>query len=291
MSRTMLVLLALTVLPAIASAQADTTRRRDTTRAPQPPDTARRVQAEARGEIDLTRLGGRFRADLPNYGLSSDQAIELQQALTRVGCDVGTIDGIVGQRTLAGIACFRGQRNLSAADLESLLTALDVSFARPAVPVPSKVASPAPPRDTTVLPPVIRPDTTYRADVRARRDSALRRDSTLRRDSLGRDTTARRDTTRRDTTANPTGLLVDGDEQKYRGAATGRVYVYSGATGKSVLELYGRVNGPRAGGRASWPESGGRDRVPAGTLDGPRQALTVPGGATGPGRLFCRCDG
>lgn len=194
MSHTTLVLLAFTVLPGIASAQADTTRRRDTTRAPQPADSARRVQAEARGEIDLTRLGERFFANLPNYGLSSDQAIELQQALTRVGCDVGTIDGVVGQRTLRGIECFRSQQNLSAADLESLLTALDVSFARPAAPVPPPDQ---PQRDTTVLPPVIRPDTTYRADVRARRDSALRRDSTLRRDSLGRDTTARRDTTRR----------------------------------------------------------------------------------------------
>jgi len=198
MSRTTLALLAFTVLPAIASAQSDTTRRRDSTRAPQPQDSARRVQAEARGEIDLTRAA-RFSAALPNYGLSTDQATELQQALTRAGCDVGTIDGVVGQQTLRGIECFRAQQNPAMADLESVLTALSVSFARPATPV---APSAPPPRDTTVLPPVLRPDTMYRADVRARRDSALRRDSTLRRDSLSRDSTARRDTTtRRDTTA------------------------------------------------------------------------------------------
>ena len=198
MSRTTLVLLAFTALPAIASAQADTTRRRDTTRTPRPQDTARRVQAEGRGEVDLTRVGARFSADLPNYGLSSEQAIELQQALTRVGCDAGTIDGIVGRRTLRGIECFRGMQNLGAADLESVLTALNVSYAKPAVPV-----SPPPPRrDTTVLPPVFRQDSTYRADVRARRDSALRRDS-LRRDSLARDSTARRDTTVRRDTVKP----------------------------------------------------------------------------------------
>src|SRR3954469_2545549 len=57
MSRITLTLLAVAVLPAIAPAQSDTTRRRDTTRAPQPQDTARRVQAESRGETDLTRLG------------------------------------------------------------------------------------------------------------------------------------------------------------------------------------------------------------------------------------------
>src|SRR5688572_9089140 len=135
MSCKTLVLLTLTVLPVIASAQADTTRRRDTTRTPSPQDTARRAQAQAAGEVDLTRAGARFRADLPNYGLSSEQAIELQQALTREGCDVGTIDGIVGQRTLLGIECFRGKQNLGAADLESVLTALNLSFAKPAMPV------------------------------------------------------------------------------------------------------------------------------------------------------------
>jgi peptidoglycan hydrolase-like protein with peptidoglycan-binding domain len=191
MVRTTLALLALTVLPAIASAQSDTTRRRDTTRAPQPQDTTRRVR-EARGETELTRLASRFTADLPNYGLSTDQAIELQQALNRVGCDVGAADGAIGPRTLRGFECFGRQQNLSANDLESLLTALNVSFARPAAPV----AEPAPPRrDTTVLPTVLRPDSNYRADVRARRDSALKRDST-RRDSLRRDSTARRDTTK-----------------------------------------------------------------------------------------------
>jgi peptidoglycan hydrolase-like protein with peptidoglycan-binding domain len=195
MSRVTLTLLILTVLPAVVSAQADTTRRRDTTKVSQPRDTTRRTPAEARGEIDLTRLGERFTPDRPNHGLSPEQALEVQQALSRAGCDAGAIDGVVGQRTLRAIECFRSQQNLAAADFESVLTALQVSFARPA---PPPVASPAPPRrDTTVLPPVLRPDSNYRPDVRARRDSA-RRDS-LRRDSLGRDTT-RRDTTRRDTT-------------------------------------------------------------------------------------------
>jgi hypothetical protein len=203
MARNIITLLALTMLPAIASAQADTTRRRDTTRTPQPQDSARRVTSESRGQLDPTQFGARFRADLPNYGFSSDQAIELQRGLSRTGCDIGTADGVVGQRTLRGIECFHRQQSLASTDLESVLTALNLSFARPAEPVPTPAAtSPTVTRrDTTVLPPVIRQDSMNRPDVRARRDSALRRDSvrrdSVRRDSLRRDTTVRRDTTAR----------------------------------------------------------------------------------------------
>jgi peptidoglycan hydrolase-like protein with peptidoglycan-binding domain len=204
MSRLTLILVALTLAPAVAAAQADSTRRRDTTRAPQPLDSTRRVQAESRGLVDLTPAASRFRANLPNLGLSTEQAMELQDSLARVGCDVGAADGVVGSRTLRAIECFRAQRDLAAAaNLESVFTALQLSFARPAQPVPAPITPPAPPprRDSTILPPVLRPDSTYRPDVRARRDSALRRDSLLRADSLRRDTTARRDTiVRRDTT-------------------------------------------------------------------------------------------
>jgi len=200
MTRAMLALLAIAALPAMATAQTDTTRR-DTTRTPQASDSTRRVRAEARGEIDLSNPAARFRAELPNYGLTPEQAGELQQALARLGCDVGTADGIVGPRTLRAIECFRAQQSSTTTDLESVLTLLNVSFARP--PAPQPVDSvPAPKRDSVVLPPVLRPDTMYRADVRARRDSALKRDSLMRRDSTRRDST-RRDSTRRDSTARP----------------------------------------------------------------------------------------
>lgn len=190
----LLLLAALTSHAVTATAQADTTRRRDTTRAPQPQDTTRRVQ-EARGEIDVARSTERFGVGRSNFGFSSEQAIELQQALTRSGCDVGTADGVVGQRTLVGIQCFRDQRNLVAADFESVLTALSVSFAKPAEPPPPP-PEPPPPQ----LPIVLRPDSNYRPDVRARRDS-VRRDS-VHRDSVRRDS-VRRDSTRRDSTRRP----------------------------------------------------------------------------------------
>ena len=193
MFRTSLALIALTTVAAASSAQTDTTRR-DTIRTRQPGDSARRAQTESRGEIDLAASKARFDVGMPNLGFSASQAMELQQTLTRAGCDVGTADGVVGNRTILGIKCFREQKNLNDVGIEEVLTALGVSFARPAEPVP--VAEPAPPkRDSVVLPPVIRQDSTYRPDVRARRDSVVR--DSVRRDSLRRDSTARRDTTRR----------------------------------------------------------------------------------------------
>jgi peptidoglycan hydrolase-like protein with peptidoglycan-binding domain len=200
MSRTPLALVLVTALttlsthPASASAQADTTLRRDTSKVRQPPDTSRRVQAESRGEIDVARSAERFGIGRPNFGFSPAQATELQQTLTRAGCDVGTADGVVGQRTLQAIQCFRDRRNLGAVDIEVVLTAVGVSFARP--PEPAPAPEPPPPR----LPIVLRPDSNYRPDVIARRDS-IRRDS-VRRDSVRRDS-VRRDSTRRDTTRTP----------------------------------------------------------------------------------------
>ena len=178
MSLTTRVLVALAVLPTVAFAQSDTTRR---------------TQVEARGETALP--AERFGTDRPNYGFTAGQATELQQALTRAGCNVGTPDGVVGRQTLLGIACFRTARNLEAADFETVLTALNVSYAVPPAPPPPQ----EPPKREPVLPIVLRPDSNYRPDVRARRDSvqrdSVRRDS-VRRDSVRRDSTARRDTTR-----------------------------------------------------------------------------------------------
>ena len=173
MHRITLALVALVFLPEIATAQADTAQSR------QRPDSTRRLQ-ESRGEVD-PRMGRGFDIDLPNYGLTREQAAELQEALARVGCDVGTPDGVVGQRTLRGLICFRSQQPLTLPQVDSLLFALNVSFAKP----PAPAEPPSPPKREPVLPEVIRPDSTYRPDVRARRDSASR-DSTARRDTTAR---------------------------------------------------------------------------------------------------------
>jgi hypothetical protein len=195
MSRTALAFFALMILPATSSAQSDTTRR-DTTRLRQAGDTGKRAQTESRGEIDLAVPTARFDVGMPNFGFAPAQAVELQRALAGAGCDVGAADGVVGNRTVLGIKCFRDQKNLAEVGIEQVLTALGVSFARSPEPAAAPVVEPTTPkRDSTILPPVIRQDSTYRPDVRARRDSALR--DSVRRDSLRRDSTARRDTTRR----------------------------------------------------------------------------------------------
>ena len=190
MMRSTAAIVAFVAVSALAMAQADTTRRPDSTQASARQDTTRRIQAESRGEVD-TRVGRGFDLDIPNYGLTKEQAAELQQALARAGCDVGTPDGVVGQRTLRGLICFRSQKPLTLAEVDSLLFALNVSFAKP----PAPAAPPPAATRESVLPEVIRPDTTYyRPETRARRDSA----------SAGRDTTAPRDSTARpDTTRRP----------------------------------------------------------------------------------------
>src|SRR5688500_20154189 len=120
-----LMLVAFAAAPSIASAQADTSRRSDSARTAQPPDTGRRIRAEAAGDVD-TRVGRGFNLDLPNFGLTSAQAIELQQALARVGCDVGRPDGVVGGRTLRGLPCYRAQQPPTVAQVEPTMRALNV---------------------------------------------------------------------------------------------------------------------------------------------------------------------
>lgn len=202
-----LALAAIIALPAVASAQTDTTRR-DTTRTTEP-----RTQREARGDVDLSR-SARFGPTRRNYGLTNEQGQELQRALTALGCDPGPVDGIVGPRTREAMSCARSQRSITGNDVNELFSALNLSFAEPAAPMPAAPTDTMS-RDTTATPPTdtMMRDTTAR-DTTMVRDSLMRdstmRDSTARRDSImqdslrtRRDSTARRDTTR-DTTVVPT---------------------------------------------------------------------------------------
>ena len=203
-----LALAAIIALPAVASAQTDTTRR-DTTRTTEP-----RTQREARGDVDLSR-SARYGPTRRNYGLTNEQAQELQRALTALGCDPGPVDGIVGPRTREAMSCARSQRSITSNDANELFSALNLSFAEPAAPMPAAPTDTVS-RDTTATPPT---DTTMR-DTTARdttmvRDSLMRdstmRDSTARRDSIMQDSlrTRRDSTTRRDTTRDTTVVPTD----------------------------------------------------------------------------------
>lgn len=60
--------------------------------------------------------------------LSSDQVSQLQKALNDNGCDVGTVDGVMGARTRQGVECGLEKNNISDADVDSLYRALNLNF-------------------------------------------------------------------------------------------------------------------------------------------------------------------
>jgi hypothetical protein len=135
MRRTMALLAAAALLPALAAAQqTDTTRANrdrqqhgDTTRnrmdeqgRRNTADEGRRVRGESRGSIAARGRG--------NLGLTQTQVTMLQQALRDAGCDPGSADGIVGPRTRRAIACAYQQKDLDGRNLNELFRALDLSI-------------------------------------------------------------------------------------------------------------------------------------------------------------------
>ena len=123
------------VIPTVALAQ-DPTYGRDTARA-QGRDTARaqsqqrpqsredrQVRSESRGNVETARRT-RGRA---TWGLSAPQIRELQQSLQGIDCYDAEIDGVIGPRTRAGIACAMHHHNITGADPNELTQALGLGF-------------------------------------------------------------------------------------------------------------------------------------------------------------------
>lgn len=102
--RMMMAVLALAALPALAAAQ-DTTR--------QQLDSGRtNMQRQAQSQGTTGRASGR-RSTRGNMGLSHDQVMQLQTALSGAGCDAGTADGIVGPKTRRALTCARQKNNVT----------------------------------------------------------------------------------------------------------------------------------------------------------------------------------
>lgn len=128
------ILMTAVMIPAMAVAQ-DPTYGRDTARAQgrdtartQPPqrDKARgqpQVRSESRGAV--TTRGARARA---TWGLSSTQIRELQQSLQSIDCYDAEIDGLIGPRTRAGIACAMRHHDITGEDPNELARALNLGF-------------------------------------------------------------------------------------------------------------------------------------------------------------------
>jgi len=153
MKRSTIAMLALAAaLPAVARAQ-DTTQTRDTTQAKDttqqtqqaprtPTDTNRAMQAQtqgATGELRPSTTGGQAargragttqgRRSTRAMNLTRDQVMQLQSALSGVGCDAGTADGVIGPRTRRAITCARQKNNVSSN--EELYRSLNLDFSTP----------------------------------------------------------------------------------------------------------------------------------------------------------------
>lgn len=63
-----------------------------------------------------------------NAGLTHDQVHELQQALKEDGCYNGRVDGQIGPKTRAAIACSRRKHDLEGNNANELFRALNVNF-------------------------------------------------------------------------------------------------------------------------------------------------------------------
>lgn len=148
MKRSTIAMLALAAaLPAVARAQ-DTTQR-DTTRqdstqqtqqAPRTPtDTNRAMQAQTQGAVgelrpsSTGRQAGQGRAGTTQgrrstrgMNLTRDQVTQLQSALSGIGCDPGSADGVMGPRTRRAITCARQKNNVSSN--EELYRSLNLDF-------------------------------------------------------------------------------------------------------------------------------------------------------------------
>jgi len=62
------------------------------------------------------------------YGLTHDQVHALQQALTDDGCYDGAVDGRIGPKTRAALACSRRKHDLDGNNANELFRALNLDF-------------------------------------------------------------------------------------------------------------------------------------------------------------------
>ena len=85
----------------------------------------RQVGAESRGSVETARRGRRART---TWGLTTSQITQLQQSLQSIDCYDAAIDGVIGPRTRAGIACARRHHDVTGEDPNELLRALGLDF-------------------------------------------------------------------------------------------------------------------------------------------------------------------
>ncbi|MGH7626642.1 MAG: peptidoglycan-binding domain-containing protein [Gemmatimonadaceae bacterium] len=179
---------AMLLVPAFMLAQQPPPTPQDTTpqRATSSDTTSDSLQVQ-RSEGRLARPSRRHGAR--NMGLTSDQVIQLQQALTQNSCDPGSADGVMGSRTRQAIRCIRQKDNITAPGLNPVLAALNLDFTVPGSGQSGGNAQPAQPDTSTYQ----QPDTTTPPDTAMHRDTSVVPDTS----TTYRDTSMQRDTTMR----------------------------------------------------------------------------------------------
>lgn len=116
MTKAGLMVAALVMLPALSSAQTDSSRMHvDTTRA--------RHERTSAGAIGHTSNR--------NYGLTMDQTKQVQTALRQANCDPGAIDGIWGPRTRKAMNCARQKNNITGNNPNDVFRSLNLGFTTP----------------------------------------------------------------------------------------------------------------------------------------------------------------
>ena len=113
MTRLGMAVVALAVVPAVLTAQTDSSRMRDTTR-------GRGHQHTSSGAIGRSSRGQR---------LTRDQVAQLQTALQQANCDPGAIDSVMGAHTRRAMNCARQKNNITGNNPSDLYRALNLNFA------------------------------------------------------------------------------------------------------------------------------------------------------------------
>jgi peptidoglycan hydrolase-like protein with peptidoglycan-binding domain len=61
--------------------------------------------------------------------LSNDQVTQLQTSLQQLGCDPGSIDGVMGSHTRSAMRCARQKNNITSSNPNALYQSLNLNFA------------------------------------------------------------------------------------------------------------------------------------------------------------------
>lgn len=177
MKWTLTAIAALAVIPSIAMAQNTDTTMRDT------------VQTSSEG-----RLGEPM--NVQNHGLTTKQVKELQRAIKKNGCTVGSVSGTFDSQTTEGVECIRQKKNIQSDNLNDVLRALDLSFTASDSLLSPSGAPGATGQPTTTDTTTMDTTTTQRDTSTIRSDTSMTRDTSTTQDTstMHTDTTMHRDT-------------------------------------------------------------------------------------------------